>query len=61
MKNIIKNPDGNYTVILYLKDDIHKKVRKLSKKLNMNEFDVIKYCIQLVSWWSKNEIEMDEE
>lgn len=60
MKNIKKNPDGSYTIILYLKDDFFKKIKKLSRKLSMNEFEVIKYCIQLVSWWSKNEIEMDE-
>ena len=59
-KKIEKNPDGTYTVDLYLKEGERKQLSKLSAKLGMNDFEAIKYCIRLVSWWSKNEIEPDE-
>ena len=61
MKPITKNPDGTYTIVLYLKEDEHRQLKKLSDKLGMNDFEVIKYCMQLVSWWSKNQIEPDPE
>ena len=57
MRNLVKNADGSYTVILHLKEDERKRLKKLSKKLGMNDFETIKYSIQLISWWSKNEIE----
>ena len=60
MKNINKNPDNTYTLILHLKEDERKCVKKLAKSLNMNDFETIKYAIQLVSWWSKNKIEGEE-
>lgn len=60
MRNLIKNPDGTYTVVLYLKEDERRTLKKLSKSLDMNEFDAIKYAVQLVSWWAKNRIEPEE-
>lgn len=60
MKNISKNADGTFTVVLYLKEPEYKLVKKLSKRLGMNDFESIKYAIQLVSWWSKNEIEPED-
>lgn len=57
MKTISKNADGTYTVILYLKEDEYKRMKKLSKRLGLNDFEAIKYSMQLVAWWSKNEIE----
>lgn len=57
MKNITKNTNGTYTVILHLKDDERKQLKKLAKSLELNDFDTIKYAIQLISWWSKNKIE----
>jgi len=60
MRNIRENPDGTFTFLLHLKADERKRVKKLSKTMNMNDFDAIKYAIQLVSWWSKNEIEPEE-
>ena len=60
MKNISKNADGTYTVVLYLKEDEYKKLKKLSKRLGLNDFESIKYSMQLVAWWSKNQIEPEE-
>lgn len=60
MRNIRKNPDGTFTVVLYLQEDERKQLKKLAKKMEMNDFDTIKYAIQLVSWWSKNMIEPEE-
>lgn len=60
-KNIIKNADGTYTVHLHLKEEERKTLKKLAKTLDMNDFDAIKYSIQLVGWWSKNKIEPEEE
>jgi len=57
MKNLCKNPDGTFTMTLYLKEDERKRLKKLGKKLELNDFETVKYCLQLVSWWSKNEIE----
>ena len=57
MKNITKNNDNTFTVILHLKEDERKQLKKLAKSLGKNDFDTIKYAIQLVSWWSKNKIE----
>ena len=57
MKNITKNTNGTYTVILHLKDDERKQLKKLAKSLELNDFDTIKYAIQLIAWWSKNKIE----
>ena len=61
MANISKNPNGTYTVVLYLTEEERKRLKKLASKLNLNDFETIKYAIQLVSWWSKNEIEPDEQ
>ncbi len=57
MSNIKKRPDGTTTVVLFLTEDEKKRLTKLSKKLDLNEFDTMKYCLRLVSWWSRNEIE----
>jgi len=61
MKNIRKNDDGTYTVMLHLKEDERRRLKRLSRSLNVNDFEAIKYAIQLVSWWSKNEIEPEVE
>lgn len=60
MKNLIKNSNGTYTVILHLKEDERKNVKRLAKIMELNDFEAIKYAIQLVSWWSKNKIEAEE-
>ena len=60
MKNISKNTDGTYTIILHLKEEERKNLKKLAKTMNLNDFETIKYAIQLVSWWSKNKIEGEE-
>lgn len=60
MKNINKNNDGTFTMILYLKEDERKAIKKLAKTLELNDFETIKYAVQLVSWWSKNKIEGEE-
>ena len=57
MKTIYKDANGMTTVVLHLKDDERRRLKRLSKKLGLNDFETIKYCMQLVSWWSKNEIE----
>lgn len=61
MRNLIKNADGTFTIILHLKEDERKRLKKLSRSLGMNDFEALKYSVQLVSWWSKNEIEPEEE
>ena len=61
MRNLIKNDNGTFTLILHLKADERKQLKKLSKSLKMNDFESIKYAVQLVSWWSKNQIEPEEE
>ncbi len=60
MKNINKNEDNSYTIVLHLKQDERKRLKKLAKKLDLNDFETLKYCVQLISWWSKNEIEGEE-
>jgi len=60
MKNIVKGTDGSFTLVLHLKDEERRQLKKLAKSLGMNDFDTIKYAIQLVSWWSKNKIEEEE-
>ena len=60
MSKISRNPNGTYTVVLYLKEDERKQLKKLAKKVGKNDFETIKYCLQLVSWWSKNQIEPEE-
>ena len=59
MKNIYKNEDGTFTFILHLKEDERRNIKKLAKTLELNDFEAIKYAIQLVSWWSKNQIETE--
>ena len=61
MATIKQNPNGTYTIILYLSEEERKRLKKLAEKLELNDFDTIKYAIQLVSWWSKNEIEPEAE
>jgi len=61
MKSISRNENGTYTVILHLKEEERKQLKKLAKYLNLNDFETIKYAIKLVSWWTKNEIEPDNE
>lgn len=60
MKNINKNVDGTYTIILHLKEEERKRLKKLAKTMQLNDFETIKYAVQLVSWWSKNKIEGEE-
>ncbi len=60
MRNLRKNPDGTFTLMLHLKEDERKRLKKLSRSLGVNDFDAIKYAVRLVSWWSKNEIEPEE-
>ena len=54
---ISKNANGTYTVQLYLNEEERKRLKRLSKALGKNDFETLKYALQLVSWWSKNEIE----
>jgi len=54
---ITKNQNGTYTVVLYLTEEERKRLKKLANRLELNDFETIKYAIQLVSWWSRNEIE----
>ena len=60
MKNINKNVDGTYTIILHLKEEERKRLKKLAKTMQLNDFETIKQAVQLVSWWSKNKIEGEE-
>ena len=60
MKNIYKNTDGTFTIVLHLKDEERRNVKRLGKMMNLNDFETIKYAIQLVSWWNKNKIEGEE-
>ena len=59
MKNIRKNDNGTFTIVLHLKEEERKNIKKLAKTLELNDFEAIKYAIQLVSWWSKNKIETE--
>lgn len=61
MKNISKNQNGTYKVVLYLNEDERRQLKKLSDKLELNDFETIKYAMKLVSWWSKNKIESETE
>ena len=61
MKNIVKNDDNTYTIVLHLKEEERKQLKKLAKNLELNDFEAIKYAIQLVAWWSKNKIEPEVE
>ena len=61
MRNIRKNEDGTYSILLHLKEDERKQLKKLAKSLGMNDFETLKYAVQLVSWWSKNQIEPEVE
>ena len=60
MRNLTKNSDGTFTVVLHLKDEERRRLKRLAKRLEMNDFETIKYAVQLVSWWSKNQIESEE-
>ena len=61
MANISKNQNGTYKVVLYLNEEERRRLKKLANKLDLNDFQTIKYAVQLVSWWSKNEIEPETE
>ena len=61
MTNISKNQNGTYKVVLYLNEEERRRLKKLANKLDLNDFQTIKYAVQLVSWWSKNEIEPETE
>lgn len=60
MKNLTKNSNGTFTIVLHLKEEERKCIKRLAKKMDLNDFEVIKYAIQLVDWWSKNKIEGEE-
>lgn len=60
MKNIYKNTNGTFTIILHLTEDERKIIKRLAKTLDLNDFETIKYAVQLISWWSKNKIEAEE-
>ena len=60
MKNLIKNSNGTFTIILHLKEEERKCVKRLAKTMELNDFEAIKYAIQLVDWWSKNKIEVEK-
>ena len=60
MKNLTKNSDGTFTIILHLKNEERKCLKRLAKTMELNDFETIKYAIQLVDWWSKNKIEVEE-
>lgn len=60
VKNISKTPNDTTKIVLYLKDEERRQLKKLSGKLGKNDFETIKYALRLVSWWSKNEIEPEE-
>ena len=61
MKKIYKSRDGSFTVVLHLTAEERKRLKKLGQSLEMNDFETLKYALQLVSWWSRNEIEPEEE
>jgi hypothetical protein len=60
MTNVSKTPNGTTKIVLYLKDEERRQLKKLSGKLGKNDFETIKYALRLVSWWSKNEIEPED-
>ena len=60
MKNLSKNADGTFTLVLHLKEDERKCLKRLAKTMELNDCETIKYAIQIVSWWSKNKIEVEE-
>ena len=41
-KNIVRNEDGTWTVVLRLKEDERKQLKKLANKLGMNDFEAVK-------------------
>ena len=49
------------TVILHLNKEERRTLKRLAKSLDMNDFDTIKYSMNLVAWWSKNKIEPEDE
>ena len=61
MKKIYKGADGSFTVVLHLTAEERKRLKKLGQSLEMNDFETLKYALQLVSWWSRNEIEPERE
>ena len=60
-KPIIKTDRGTYSLVLYLKEDEYRTLKDLSDVLKKNDYDTIKYAIQLVSWWSHGKIEPEQE
>ncbi len=59
-KNLTKNPDGSYAVIVYFNADERRALKKLARRLGVNDFEAVKYAIQLVEWWSKGKIEPED-
>lgn len=60
MTNITKDNNGIYTIMVHLKEDERRQLKKLGNTLNLNDFETIKYAVNLVYWWSKNKIEGEE-
>ena len=60
MTNITKDDNGIYTIMVRLKEDERRQLKKLGNTLNLNDFETIKYAVNLVYWWSKNKIEGEE-
>lgn len=60
MTNITKDDNGIYTIMVRLKENERRQLKKLGNTLNLNDFETIKYAINLVYWWSKNKIEGEE-
>ena len=60
-KPIIKTDRGTYSLVLYLKEDEYRALKDLSDVLKKNDYDTIKYAVELVSWWSHGKIESEQE
>ena len=52
MKNIIKDENGNATIVLYLKEDERRRLKRLSKKLEL-DFKIIQDAIK---YWEDLEV-----
>ncbi len=59
-KNLTKKPDGSYAVIIYFTADERRTLKKLARRLGVNDFEAVKYAVQLVEWWSKGKIEPED-
>ena len=56
-RNNIEKKNESYKYVLFLNEEENKKLKALSSILDKNDFDVLKYCVCLVYWWSRGEIE----